>query len=64
MRTLDIYSSDGKAYARTTAPGGSRGRMRQAQGLSIDDPQGLDLGIDRVDRELKIERGRDGPDFS
>ena len=38
---------------------------RQAQGLSISfDRPRRDLGIDRVDRELKIERGRDGPDFS
>ena len=35
---------------------------RQAEGLGISlDPQNADLGIDRVDRELKIERSRDLP---
>ena len=38
--------------------------MRQTEGLSIDDPQGLDLGVRRVNRELNIERERGGPDFS
>ena len=37
--------------------------MRQAEGLSISlDPQGRDLGIERVD-ELNIERRRDLPDI-
>ena len=47
----------------TTAPGGSRGRMRQAQGLSISlDRHSRDLGIEPVD-ELNIERRRDLPDI-
>ena len=38
---------------------------RQAEGLSFSTDRPLrDLGIDRVDRELNIERGRDGRDFS
>ena len=32
---------------------------RQTEGLSIDDPQGLDLGVRRVNRELNIERGHE-----
>ena len=36
---------------------------RQAEGLGISiDPKSRDLGIGRVDRELNIERRRDGPD--
>ena len=37
---------------------------RQAEGLGISlDPKSRDLGIERVDRELKIERRREGPDI-
>ena len=37
---------------------------RQAEGLGISlDPKSRDLGIELVDRELNIERLRDGPDI-